>query len=208
MTLLRTADEAGARLAGRPPGLSGYGEHRVAAVVAPLVATEEGLSLLFQVRASTLRSQPGEVGFPGGKLEPGEAPDAAALRETREELGLAEGEVRLLSPLDLLVLPFNLVIHPFLGAIDRPERIRPNPDEVDEIFTVPLAHFLANEPERTAARVVIEAGTEFPDILFPKKRPYGFREGRYDILRYDWRGRVIWGITARLVKSLADALRD
>lgn len=203
----READAVAARLAGRPAGISGYGEGRVAAVVAPLVPAPGGISLLFQVRAATLRSQPGEVCFPGGKLEPGEAPSSAALRETREELGLPEGAVRLLAPLDLLVLPFNLVIHPYLGAIDDPAAMRPDPAEVAEVFTAPLSFFMGTEPARSPARVVIEAGREFPDILFPKRRPYGFREGRYDILRYDWRGFVIWGITARLVKSLVDALR-
>lgn len=193
-----------APLAGRAPGIAGYGENRLAAVVAPLVASPEGLSLLFQVRARHLKSQPGEVAFPGGKVEPGESPEAAALRETREELCLPEGAVRLLAPLDLLVLPFNLVIHPFLGEIADPGLARPHPDECDEIFTVPWELLAGMTPGVASARVLVEAGSEFPARLFPGEGPYGFREGRYPVHYYDVRGRVIWGITARIVKNLVE----
>ncbi len=203
-TMPSTAARFAAPLAGRRPGIAGYGENRLAAVIAPLVETGEGLSLLFQVRARHLKSQPGEVAFPGGKVEPGESPEAAALRETREELCLPESAVRLLAPLDLLVLPFNMVIHPFLGEIADPALVHPNPAECDEVFTVPWALLAATPPGVASARILVEAGSEFPTRLFPGEGPYGFREGRYPVLYYEVRGRTIWGITARIVKSLVD----
>ena len=74
------------------------------AVLVPLVEGPEGPSLLFEVRASTLAHQPGEVCFPGGRVEPGESPKDCALRETFEELAIPPGEVELIAPLDLSLI--------------------------------------------------------------------------------------------------------
>ena len=70
-----------------------------AAVMVPLAERPEGLAVLLERRSPALRQSPGEVGFPGGRLEAGEDALAAALRELEEELGIAAAEVRLLGPL-------------------------------------------------------------------------------------------------------------
>ena len=84
----------------RTPGL--MGSNRSYAVLVPLVARDEGYDVLYEVRARTLHRQPGEVCFPGGRMEPGETPEECALRETWEELGIPPQSVRLLGRLDLL----------------------------------------------------------------------------------------------------------
>ena len=98
-----------ARWAGHVPEIQDVKQEY--AVLVPLVEGPEGLSLLFEVRASTLAHQPGEVCFPGGKVERGESPRDCALRETFEELAIPAGEVEIISPLDLLVQLMDGYIH-------------------------------------------------------------------------------------------------
>ena len=127
-----------ARWAGHVPEIQDVRQEY--AVLVPLVERPEGLSLLFEVRASTLAHQPGEVCFPGGKVERGESPRDCALRETFEELGIPAGEVELISPLDLLVQQGKFVMHPFLGVVSPAglAAMSPSPAEVDSTFLVPV----------------------------------------------------------------------
>ena len=110
-----TLSDFRARWAGHMPGIQDVKQQY--AVLVPLVDGPEGPSLLFEVRASTLAHQPGEVCFPGGRVEPGESPKDCALRETFEELAIPPGEVELIAPLDRLVQQGKFVMHPFLGIV-------------------------------------------------------------------------------------------
>jgi 8-oxo-dGTP pyrophosphatase MutT (NUDIX family) len=89
------------------------------AVILPLVELDdgEGPRILYEVRAQKLDRQPGEVCFPGGEIEPEETPMQAALRETREELGIAASEISVIAPLDLYHPPSDIVVYPFLAEI-------------------------------------------------------------------------------------------
>jgi len=87
------------------------------AVLVPLVEREDGIHVLYEVRALTLRRQPGEVCFPGGHIEAGETPEQCALRETFEELGIPEGEVQVLGRLDFIAHRANFIMYPVLGLI-------------------------------------------------------------------------------------------
>ena len=84
------------------------------AVLVPLVEREDGIHVLYEVRSLTLRRQPGEVCFPGGHIEVGETPEQCALRETFEELGIPEGEVRVLGRLDFIAHRSNFIMYPIL----------------------------------------------------------------------------------------------
>ena len=97
------------------------------AVLVPLLRRADGLHLLYEVRSAALRRQPGEVCFPGGKLEPGEAPLDCALRETWEELGLAREHFDLF---DFVVIPPN---HFHMENFVRPAAVA-TPGQVADLF--------------------------------------------------------------------------
>lgn len=111
-----------------------------AAVLCALFEQDGCLCVLLTRRAASMRSHTSEVSFPGGRLEAEETPQAAALREAFEEVGLNPEEVELLGNLS----PFStrrleVAILPFVGWLSRPPVLRPNPAEVDQILCVPLA---------------------------------------------------------------------
>lgn len=186
------------------------GEYQVFGVLVPLIDVEGGCRVLLETRASTLKKQPGEISLPGGRKEEDETPLGAAIRETSEELNIPEEAVSVFGPLDYLVTPFNYIIYPFVGEIKRPyvDRIKGAPDEVDEVFTVPLDFFLKTKPEcyRVATKLQIPRG--FPFELIPKGEGYNWSSGTYQVCFYCYNGRIIWGVTARILKNLAHRLTD
>ncbi|XP_055269059.1 peroxisomal coenzyme A diphosphatase NUDT7 [Moschus berezovskii] len=112
-------------------------------ILLPLLAKDGKLYLLFTLRSEKLRRSPGEVCFPGGKCEPTDADDVAtALREAQEEVGLHPHQVEVVCC--LMPLPFDkdMWVTPVVGFIDSNFEARPNPDEVKNVFLVPLEYFL------------------------------------------------------------------
>ena len=83
----------------------------------PLVRGEEGLSLLYEVRSHTMRRQPGEICFPGGRMEGAESPEECALRETWEELAIPASAVQVLGPLDFIAHRAGRAVYPILGLV-------------------------------------------------------------------------------------------
>ena len=142
-----TAEEFRARWTGHVPKVQDVtGEY---AVLVPLVERPEGLCLLYEVRADTLGRQPGEVCFPGGRLEPGEDAVSCALRETWEELGIPRPAVEVVAELDWLTHQGGFVLYPVLGIVapEAAERLRHGPAEVKETFFVPVDWLRAHPPE-------------------------------------------------------------
>ena len=121
------------------------------AVLVPLVKTEQGLCLLYEVRADGIR-QPHEVCFPGGRMEPGETPTACALRETWEELGIDSAAIQVIAPLDFLYLRSDALMYPVLASVDAGvlSHLRPSPDEVADTFLVPVQWLGSTLPRCTA----------------------------------------------------------
>ena len=201
-----TLREIEARFRGRAPGVQDItGE---SAVLVPLIPGEDGPELLFEVRASGLRNQPGEVCFPGGRMEPGERPEETALRETWEELAIPPERVRVLAHLDGLLHQSGFLLHPILGEVE-PEAaasLRPSPAEVGETFRVPLRWFLDHPPrvERYALRPEVAADFPYDLIGFPEGYPW--KCGHAVVPIYRWEGHAVWGITGRIVLHLTEVL--
>jgi 8-oxo-dGTP pyrophosphatase MutT (NUDIX family) len=160
-----------------------------AAVLVALVDRPEGLTVLLTERASQLAKHAAQISFPGGRLEESDADIAsAAVREAQEEIGLDPSRVRVFG-----YLPDHLVISgfrvtPVLSLVTPPITLLANPDEVAEIFEVPLSHVF--------------------DIRNRKARLR--RVGDEDILLYDiaWQGQSIWGATAGMLLTLVRMVEE
>ena len=108
-------------------------------VMIPLIKRDGEIHLIFEERAFTLRNQPGEISFPGGRIEDGESPRDAALRETSEELLISEDEIEIFSEGDFVVNPYAAIIHSFIGEIKRDfDKISPSLDGRYSQFHFPI----------------------------------------------------------------------
>ena len=179
-------------------------------VLVPLVERGDRFSLLYEVRAGSLRRQPGEVCFPGGKLEGSESPEECALRETWEELGIPREKIRLLGRLDFIAHRANFILHPVLALVegDALGHLRLNPDEVAEVFQVHLDHLRNEPPLEYRYDLVPRPDENFPYDLIGIPRDYRWQIGGEDVPIYPWKGHVIWGLTGRITRHLTALLEE
>ncbi|MCI8423094.1 MAG: CoA pyrophosphatase [Lawsonibacter sp.] len=180
------------------------------AVLVPLVERSGEYHLLYEVRARTMKRQPGEVCFPGGRMEEGESPEVCALRETEEELGIPASAVKMLGRLDFIAHRANFILYPILGVVDRAAlfpRLRPSPAEVEEVFLVPLSHLLHTSPLEYDYKLIPETGAGFPYELLGIPRDYKWQPGGENIPVYPWQGRAIWGLTGRITRHLVQLIQ-
>lgn len=160
---------------------------RLAAVLVPIVhGTEPGV--LLTVRTAHLRAHAGQVAFPGGRIESEDAsPEAAALREAQEEIGLEARDVELAGRLPDYVTGTGYLITPVVGLLPGGLVMRPSADEVASIFTLPMATLL--DPAAPERRSRLFRGRERHFWVWPHAEHY------------------IWGATAAILVHLASRLR-
>lgn len=170
------------------------------AVLLPLIEKDGEIHILFEVRSLSMRRQPGEICFPGGKMDQDDVDlIETAKRETSEELGIPIGEVSVFSELDYVVTPYDTVIYPFVGTIESISDLKLNPEEVDQIFTVPLAYFLKEGPSIHYIEMKPEPNSSFPYHLIPNGEKYKWQTRRMQEIFYTYKGHVIWGLTAKIL---------
>ena len=156
---------------------------------------------MLEVRSQKVR-QPGEVCFPGGRIEPGESVAEAAVREACEELGLAPEDIEVIAELEPLIMGDGREVHPVSARV-RISDIRDlilSEDEVAEVFLLPAVWLAENPPEFYC--LAHTADEDLPEKLRGYLENYGkYRTyGETDYLEYDGHG--IWGLTARIIKRL------
>ena len=153
-----------------------------AAVLIPLIAHDE-LTVLFTQRTSHLKSHAGQVSFPGGRVEPGDASaEFTALREAQEEIGLSPERVEILARLPDYRTRTGFRVTPVIGLVAPPLALTPDAREVASVFEVPLAF-----------------------LLDPKNRQRRTREFQGATVGYyvfEFEDRVIWGATAGMLVNL------
>jgi len=181
-----------------------------AAVLVPLVEHEGDWHVVFEVRALTMRKQPGDISFPGGRIDPDDAsPMVAALRETQEELGIDPGTVRIAGKLSPYIASPSFVVFPFVGICDYNEIIHSyNPAEVEKVFTIPLSWLLETEP--VLHRVPVQPAP-LPDFPFDKiynGKKYKWGNRTQEEWFYEYGNYTVWGITARILKHFVDITKD
>jgi 8-oxo-dGTP pyrophosphatase MutT (NUDIX family) len=156
-----------------------------AVLVAVVDRTEPGVILT--LRPETMRKHPGQISFPGGRIDAEDAgPVAAALREAEEEIGLAPDQVEVIGCADRYRTITGFEVTPVIGVIPPDLRLRPHPGEVAAMFEAPLRHLL--DPRHQLVRSAMWRGRE---------RCY------YEI---EWQGQRIWGATAAMIVNLSRRL--
>jgi 8-oxo-dGTP pyrophosphatase MutT (NUDIX family) len=159
---------------------------RAAAVLVPVIEHPEGPSVLLTRRADTLGNHAGQVAFPGGKIEVGETPDQAALREADEEVGLKAEFVEVAGFLDTYETGTGFRIQPVVGFVRPGFTLTVYPGEVAEVFEVPLAFLM--DPKNHERH----------------KATWRGKEREYYAMPYN--GHYIWGATAGMLKNMYDRI--
>ena len=180
-----------------------YNKLRNYSVFIPIREVDGKDHILFEVR-SKLVSQPGEVSFPGGKVEEGESFKDAAIRESSEELLLDESDIDYMGYSSMLLNSNFAHIKSFYGRICKNlDEIKYN-REVESIFTVSIDYLKNNPPISYRAPYKIDFPEDFPFEKIPKGRDYKFRSGYSEMFFYDTEP-VIWGLTAKLLKHFIES---
>ena len=195
-------------IAAHTPGL--LDGKRAYAVLVPLVEREDGLHVLYEVRALTLRRQPGEVCFPGGRIEAGETPEICALRETEEELGIPMEKIRVLGRLDFIAHRANFIMYPILALIagEEADKMTLSTAEVDHTFEIPLEHLLTTDPIEYDYELIPTPAKNFPYELLNISRDYKWLTGSENVPVYPWQGHAVWGLTGRITRHLVKLVRQ
>lgn len=157
------------------------------AVLIPIYETPNGLEVVFTTRSSKLRHHAGQICFPGGRRE---AADQSlmqtALREFEEELGVSRHHIEVIGKLPDMPVISRFMISPFIGFLSQPPQWRPDHNEVDQVFSVPLHELLHHQQH------------------------FAFQAERFGMQRVwfiPWQQHLIWGATAGIVRSLTEQLK-
>lgn len=160
---------------------------REAAVLVPVVDRPDGASILLTTRSARLRKHSGQIAFPGGSIDPTDASvEDAALREAEEEIALDRRFVETVGRLPRYVTTTGFRITPVLGIVRPGFRAVANPDEVEDVFEVPLP-FLMNAANHARESRVWEG-----------------QERHYYVMPFE--NRFIWGVTAGILRTLYERL--
>jgi 8-oxo-dGTP pyrophosphatase MutT (NUDIX family) len=163
---------------------------RPAAVLIPFLRKEQTWQVLFTRRTDTLPEHSGQVAFPGGRSDPEDiSPEATALREAQEEIGLDLTKVRLLGRLDRIPTITNYWVTPVVGVIPWPFRLCLALEEVSRTFTVPLSWLANPDNHEIHQRSLPPPYAPVPVIYFKQ---------------YD--GELLWGVSAQITLNLLAAL--
>ncbi len=169
------------------------GHRTPAAVLIAVTDVPDNPQVILTQRPNTMRDHPGQVAFPGGKIDPGEDAIAAALREAEEELALPPSAVRVIGASDDYVTGTGFIVTPVVGVVPPGLELVPSPSEVAAIFEAPLAMLLDRSQWRS-------------NEVF-------WRGANRRYLEMDYQGFRIWGVTAAILANLArrislERLRD
>lgn len=158
------------------------GDSTAAAVLVPIVMHADGPTVLFTRRTEKLAKHAGQISFPGGRAEPDESPEAAALRETAEEIGLPASHISVVGRLAQYYTVSRYRVTPVVALVSPGFALTLQADEVAEAFEVPLDFLL---DRRNFTEKVIN---------LPERRATTYA--------LDWQGKIIWGATAGMLMTL------
>ena len=178
------------------------------AVMIPMVVRDDGIHVMYEVRAKDLDRQPGEICFPGGEQEAGETWQECALRETWEEIGIPPESVEMFDELTTIYGAGRFAMHCFPALVD-PEAVdqmQISADEVDQVFTVPPQDLMDAEPELYRARLIQYGPEDFPYEKVTGGDAYPLSRFTSPVPVYDVNGWIIWGLTGRVTMVLVEEI--
>jgi 8-oxo-dGTP pyrophosphatase MutT (NUDIX family) len=165
------------------------GALRAAAVLVPLFQRGDRDFLLFTERTAHLEHHAGEIAFPGGGFDDGDADlSATALRETEEELGITRSRIDLLGRLDDFHSVHGYHVVPFVGVIPPPDNLQFDPFEIAATFEVPLDHFR--------------------DPRVHRVEDWQHRGRRFPVDFYQFEEHIIWGLTAAILRQFLEETEE
>jgi len=160
-----------------------------AAVLVPLVKRDDEYTVLLTQRSADLSKHAGQISFPGGRIEiEDKTPTLAALRETEEEIGLMRDYVEVIGHLDTYEVRTGFTVFPIIGLVREGFEIKINPNEVADVFEVPLSYILDSSNHHRQGRVF-----------------YGKMRYFYVL---PFQGHYIWGATAGMLVNLSEILTN
>ncbi|WP_188635515.1 CoA pyrophosphatase [Halopseudomonas pertucinogena] len=160
-----------------------------AGVLVPVTCVNDRPEIILTLRSNNLSTHSGEVALPGGRRDPGDMDLAyTALREAHEEIGLLPDLVEVVGPLGTLVSRFGIKVTPYVGIVPDVFDLRPNEDEIQEVFRVPVSYFLEDHREMTH-RIDYEGRSWY-------------------VPSYNYEGYRIWGLTALILVDLMNVAFD
>jgi len=181
---------------------------RYFSVLMPLVEKDGETYVLFELRAKHMKTQPGEVCFPGGRIEQGETAAECAVREACEELGISKDDIEIFCELDSSRNSAGSVIYRFMGRIDYDtlSHFSLSKNEVEEVFLVPVSYFLENEP--AIMRVNIGPTEDYKEL----SKSYGLDMYEWgssvsEVPVYNYGKYCIWGLTGRMMMNFAETVK-
>lgn len=190
------------------PIINGFDNMKKAAVAILLCDIDGEINILFEIRSKNLRSQPGDICFPGGKIEENENEKNAVIREIIEELGLEKEDFKIEYKLSPLITYYGLLIYPFIGYINNVKKVNINKSEVDKIVLIPLNYLLNYSPMEVKNKIIVDRAEDFPYDIINGGINYKFREGIHRSLFYKYNKDVIWGITALILEDFLKFIKN
>lgn len=161
---------------------------RRAAVLVPLIQVDGEWQIIYTRRADSVEHHKGQVSFPGGATDPGDdSPEATALREAYEEIGIRPADVRLLGRLGEMVTISNFIVTPVVGVVPWPYAFKVHTIEVGRVFTMPLAWLAERENW----------------MEFQRKET-----GHSVIAYFPYDSELLWGATARMTVNFVKAISE
>jgi coenzyme A diphosphatase NUDT7 len=203
------------------PGIHSEDEYINTAVLVLLILSNREYHFVFQKRGPHIR-QGGEICFPGGLCRPQDGtPQQTAVRETVEEMGIPAEKLTVIGPLDTVVAPLGVSVKTFVGVADIAslDEIKPNRDEVEHVFSIPVSYFENHEPQKYNALLkvhptTVDEKTGKEIVLFPARelglperyaQPWGSM--KHPIYVYRLEQGIIWGLTARIIVGVINKLK-
>ena len=180
------------------------GFKRPAAVMVLLMEKADGLYVVLTMRALCMKAQPGDICFPGGRMEKGEDATICALREVKEELGIASQHITIIKEIDFITTPYGAYVVPIVAKLEGIDEtaFKINPEEVEKVILLPLNYLMTYDPKVYWIHLKQEFSEDFPFEDIHNGKNYKWASADNKQLFYYYEDIVIWGLTARILDNV------